>query len=162
MEIIENVQHQMLFLRACIASRQENLEDMHTFLEIMDYRDMFRAALQTLTNLAAVNSGSHDEIKQRLRLVGARMEDGRLRPNPTWSGPGFSPQQQTNLDLAAALQNVNVNEDGRIDLGLEIKNRATIGCSLVFAASVLALDITQTPAYADMFDDLLNNLSKII
>ena len=147
--------NQILFVRACLASNESKFEDMHTFLELMTPTAMLEAAVQTVIDMAVANSASHEEIRTKLVAVGTRMEDTRLRLDPTWAGSGFSPQQQSNLDLAAALGNVNVFEGGLIALSVQAKDRVTLGCSLVYAASILAVNIANS-GYVNQFTFLLD------
>jgi hypothetical protein len=151
--------HQIVFLNACISSANEDHESRRMFLSVMTEQAIFEAGVQTLLDLATASSSSRVEIQQALRSVGANMDDSRLRDDPTWDGPGFSPQQQMNLDVAAALMNCTV-VDNRVPVQIASRDALHLANALIFAVSTLAAQITQSPTYADLLVAHLNALMQ--
>ena len=151
--------NQILFLRACLAGNENKIEDMRYLIGLMDPDAVFAAASQTIVDVASVCAKDTNEIRDRLVAVGARMENDRLRDHPAWMGDGFPPQQQTNLDLAFALQNVTIlgNVGPTYTLGLDVHadNMTDLGCSFVYAISILGVDSFGS-AYIQAFTKFLN------
>ena len=151
--------NQILFLRACLAGNENKTEDTRYLLELMDPDSVLAAASQTIADVASVCAKNTNDICDRLVAVGATMENGRLRDHTEWEGDGFSPQMQTNLNLAFALQNVTIlgNIGPQYVLGLDVHatSMTDLGCSFAYAISILGFD-QFGPAYITAFTKFLN------